>query len=58
MIVFGEPKLITNGGDARKLPKEMTISIAVLLMLIAAASIFPEFFLAIVVKAISGLNSF
>lgn len=58
MIFFGEPKVIANGDDIKTLPKEMTIPIAILLLLIAVASAFPEIFLTIVVEAVSGLNSF
>jgi len=60
MIFFGEPKIetTTDGGAAKKLPIEINVSIVILLILIIIASIFPEFFLKLVIDAISGLNSF
>ena len=60
MIFFSEPKIetTTDGGAAKKLPIEINVSIVILLILIIIASIFPEFFLKLVIDAISGLNSF
>lgn len=57
-VFLGEPKMMLNGGELKKIPREMMISILVLLALIFTVTIAPQWFLEIVTTAVSNLMSF